>query len=125
MEARHRRPTGMVAFSIIWVGQIVSLLGTAMGQFGLTLWAYGVTGRATPLALIGFFFVTPMVVLGPFVGTLVDRGNRRLMMMLSDLAAALDTALILALYTTGNLQNGKTTLSPQANRLQCTLLVGG
>ena len=94
----------MAAFSIIWVGQVVSLLGTAMGQFALTLWAYGVTGRATPLALIGFFFVTPMVVLGPFVGTLVDRSNRRLMMMLSDLAAALNTALILILYATGSLQ---------------------
>jgi DHA3 family macrolide efflux protein-like MFS transporter len=103
-EFVQRRPTGMAAFTIVWFGQIVSLLGTAMTNFALTLWAYEVTGKATPLALMAFFFVTPMVALGPFVGTLVDRGNRRLMMMLSDLAAALSTLIILILHATGNLQ---------------------
>ena len=104
METPQKRPTGMVAFTVVWIGQVVSLLGTAMSNFALTLWAYEVTGKATPLALVGFFFVTPMVVLGPFVGVLVDRSNRKLMMMLSDLAAALTTVIVLILYATGNLQ---------------------
>ena len=103
MQQSQNRPTGMRGFTVVWIGQIVSLLGTAMSNFALTLWAYDVTGRATPLALVGFFFVTPMVVLGPLVGTLVDRGNRKLMMMLSDLAAALTTVIVLVLYATGNL----------------------
>jgi len=94
----------MVAFSVIWIGQVVSLLGTAMSQFGLTLWAYEVTGKATPLALVGFFFVAPQVALSPFVGVLVDRSNRKLMMMLSDLAAAATTVIVLTLYATDNLQ---------------------
>jgi len=94
----------MVGFTIVWIGQIVSLLGTAMSNFALTLWAYEVTGKATPLAMVGFFFVTPIVFLGPFVGVLVDRGNRRLMMMLSDLGAALVSTIVLVLYVTGNLQ---------------------
>jgi len=100
----QKPPTGMAAFTIVWIGQIFSLLGTAMSNFALTLWAYQVTGKATPLALVGFFFVTPIVVLAPFVGTLVDRSNRKLMMMLSDFAAALTTVAILILYTTGHLQ---------------------
>jgi DHA3 family macrolide efflux protein-like MFS transporter len=94
----------MAGFTLVWIGQIVSLLGTAMSQFGLTLWAYDVTGKATPLALIGFFFLTPMVVLGPFVGVLVDRGNRKLLMMVSDLAAALVTVVVFILYATNTLQ---------------------
>jgi DHA3 family macrolide efflux protein-like MFS transporter len=98
------RPTGMKTFSVIWVGQVASLLGTAMSNFALTLWAYEQTGKATPLAMIGFYFVLPQVALGPFIGVLVDRGNRRLMMMLSDLAAALTTVFILILLSTGNLQ---------------------
>ena len=104
METTSHRPTGMTAFVIVLAGQIVSLLGTAMSQFGLTLWAYKLTGKATPLALVGLFFVTPQIALAPFVGVLVDRGNRKLLMMLSDLAAALTTAAVLALYATGNLQ---------------------
>jgi len=57
MEVKQEPPTGMAAFTTIWIGQIVSLLGTAMSQFGLTLWAYEVTGKATPLALVGFFLI--------------------------------------------------------------------
>ena len=104
METAHPRPAGMTAFAVVWLGQVVSLLGTAMSTFGLTLWAYEVTGLATPLAMIGVFYVTPQVVLGPFVGVLVDRGNRKLLMMISDLGAALSTALVLALYASGSLQ---------------------
>lgn len=98
------RPAGMRAFTIIWIGQIVSLLGTAMTNFGLTIWAYEKTGQATALAMIGFFFITPMVVLSPVAGAIVDRSNRKLMMMLSDLAAGLTTIVVLVLFATGNLQ---------------------
>jgi len=94
----------MRTFVVVWIGQVVSLLGTAMTTFALTLWTYQVTGKATPLAMIGFFFVAPIVFLGPFVGVLVDRGNRKLMMMLSDLAAALTTAIVLLLYATDSLE---------------------
>jgi DHA3 family macrolide efflux protein-like MFS transporter len=104
MERARNRPAGMVGFVVVWFGQVVSLLGTAMSNFALTLWAYEVTGRATPLAMIGFFFLAPQVVLGPLVGVLVDRANRKLMMMVSDLAAAVVSATILVLHLTGNLQ---------------------
>ncbi len=96
---------GMRTFTIIWIGQILSLLGTAVGQYGLTLWAFDVSGgRATPLTLIGFFFMAPMIAFAPIVGVLVDRSNRKLMMMLSDLAAAAATLFILILYLSGKLQ---------------------
>ncbi|MFN8451442.1 MAG: hypothetical protein U0521_23365 [Anaerolineae bacterium] len=48
------RPTGMRAFLIVWAGQLVSLLGTAMTQFALTIWAYQLTQSATALALVAF-----------------------------------------------------------------------
>lgn len=95
---------GMRAFVIIWIGQVVSLLGTAMTNFGLTIWAYEETGQATTLALIAFFFGLPVVVLSPVAGAIVDRSNRRLMMMVSDLAAGLTTIVQLVLFATGNLE---------------------
>jgi len=102
--SQEQRPTGMRAFWIIWAGQVVSLLGTAMTNFGLTIWAYEKTGQATALALIGFFFITPMVILSPTAGAIVDRSNRKTMMMLSDLAAGLTTIVQLALLVSGNLE---------------------
>jgi MFS transporter, DHA3 family, macrolide efflux protein len=99
-----QRPSGMLGFTIVWVGQIVSLLGTSMTGFALTIWAYETTGSATALALVGFFFVTPMVIFSPIAGAIVDRHDRKLMMMLSDLASGLATIGILILYSTGYLQ---------------------
>jgi MFS family permease len=100
----QRRPMGMTAFVIIWIGQVVSLLGTAMTNFGLTIWAYQETGQATALALVGFFFMVPLLVVSPVAGALVDRSNRKLMMMLSDLGAGVVTIIQLTLFATGNLQ---------------------
>ena len=99
-----KRPTGMFGFTIVWVGQIISLLGTSMTGFAMTIWAYEKTNSATALALVGFFFVAPMLIVSPFAGALVDRYNRKLMMMLSDIASGIATIVILILYTTGNLQ---------------------
>lgn len=95
---------GMLGFTIVWLGQVISLLGTSMTTFALTIWAYETTGSATSLALIGFFFVTPMLIFSPFAGVIVDRHDRKLMMMISDLASGLATVAVLILYSMGNLQ---------------------
>src|SRR5690606_18282720 len=46
----------------------------------------------------------PLLVTAPLVGVLVDRHNRKLMMMLSDLAAGVITIAVLILYSAGTLQ---------------------
>ena len=98
------RPTGMTAFAVVWIGQVVSLLGTAMTGFALTIWAWQITGEATALALVGFFAFAPIVLMSPVAGALVDRWNRKLAMMISDLAAVLSTIVVLLLFSAGNLQ---------------------
>ncbi len=102
--SQSSRPKGMLAFTIIIIGQVISILGTSMSNFGLTIWAYQETKQATALALIGFFFVTPQVIIAPLAGAMVDRYNRRLMMMLSDLAAGFTTIIQLVLFATGSLE---------------------
>jgi DHA3 family macrolide efflux protein-like MFS transporter len=98
------KPMGMRAFAIIWLGQFVSLLGTGMTQFAITIYAWQITGKATALALMGFFAFGPTVLLSPVAGAIVDRANRKLVMMLSDLVSALMTGIILLLYLIGELQ---------------------
>jgi MFS family permease len=94
----------MTAFTIIWFGQLVSMLGTGMSRFALTIFAWELTGEATALAMVGFFSFGPTVLLSPFAGAIVDRANRKLVMMLSDLAAGLMTIVVLWLFATGRLQ---------------------
>nr|MBC8223358.1 MFS transporter [Candidatus Bathyarchaeota archaeon] len=103
-EPQTRRPTGMKGFTIIWFGQLVSLLGTGMTQFALTIWAWQATGEATALALVALFTAVPQILTSPLAGAIVDRYDRKHVMMLSDLAAGIATAAVLLLHTSGNLQ---------------------
>lgn len=100
----NTRFMGMRAFMLVWAGQFVSLLGTAMTQFALAIWAWELTGQATALALVAFFNFAPAVILSPLAGALVDRWNRKLVMMLSDLGAGVATIAVFLLYISGNLQ---------------------
>ncbi len=100
----EQRNWGMPGFTIIWVGQLISLVGSAMTMFALTFWAWQLTGKATALAMMGFFGFAPAIIVSPFAGALVDRWNRKLVMMLSDLATGMSTIIIFILYSMSVLQ---------------------
>jgi MFS family permease len=94
----------MTAFTIIWAGQFVSLLGTQMSRFALTIWTWDKTGAATAIALSNLFFMAPQMLMSPLAGALVDRWDRRLVMMLSDLGAGLATVAIYLLMSAGAME---------------------
>ncbi len=99
-----KRLSGMKGFTIVWIGQIVSVLASMMTNFGMTLWMYQQTESATAMAFMQVAFITPFLLISPIAGAMVDRYNRKLMMMLSDLGAVISTVAILILYTTGLLE---------------------
>jgi DHA3 family macrolide efflux protein-like MFS transporter len=104
METTTNRPSGMFGFTIVWLGQIVSVLASTMSHFALTIFMYQETGSATALGLMQVFFITPFLVISPIAGVMIDRYNRKLMMMVSDLGAGLATLAILALQAAGLLE---------------------
>jgi len=94
----------MRGFSVLWLGQAVSILGTGMTGFAMTIWAWQETGQATTLALVALFNFGPSVLLAPVAGALADRLNRKLVIALSDTAAGIATASLLTLHLTGALE---------------------
>ena len=74
-----------------------------MSSFALLIWIYDQTGRATNVALLGFFWFLPVIAFGPLAGVLVDRYDRRRIMLLADTGAAAMTVGILVLYASGTL----------------------
>jgi hypothetical protein len=104
MQNKTNRPSGMFGFTLVWLGQIVSVLATNMTTFALTIWVFEETGSATALGLVQVFFITPFLLITPFAGVMVDRHNRKIMMMVSDLAAGLATIAILVLQALGVLE---------------------
>src|SRR5215204_3503509 len=96
--------TGMPAFTILWFGQLISLIGTALFSFAIGIWLYQQTGLATTFTTMIFFSNIPRIMLSPFAGALVDRWNRKLTMMVSDLATGLTTIIVLFLMGSGSLE---------------------
>ena len=91
-------------FFTIWAGQAFSLIGSALVQFALVWWMTSQTGSATVLATATLFALLPQIILGPFVGALVDRWNRRLIMILADSGIALATGVLIYLFATDQIQ---------------------
>jgi len=96
--------SGMRLFAVIWSGQFFSLLGTYMSQFALGIWAWQRTGEATALALVALFSFGPSVIMFPIAGALVDRWNRKLVMMISDVASGIATIAVFLLLSSGRLE---------------------
>ena len=101
----------MKVFIIIWFGQLVSIVGSGLTRFALGLWVYQRTGSVTQFALIALSSILPHLILSPLAGVLVDRWNRRWVMILSDLGAGFGTFLIAILFFTDQLLSGISILS--------------
>jgi len=85
-------------FFLIWTGQAFSLLGSSLVQFALVWWLTQKTGSAMVLTTATLVALLPSVILGPFVGALVDRWNRRRVMIVADGMVAMATAVLVVLF---------------------------
>ncbi len=95
---------GTRTFGVVWLGQLVSTLGSSMTSFGLAIWVFQETGSATQLALIVTASRLPMLLVSPFAGALVDRWDRRRAMLLADTGAAFGTLVTMLLLISGVLE---------------------
>lgn len=85
-------------FFTIWGGQAVSIIGSQLVQFALIWYLTVLTGSATVLVTASLVGLLPNVILGPFIGTLVDRWDRRRIMLVSDTIIALATIGLAVLF---------------------------
>lgn len=96
--------SSMRAFLMLWFGQLVSVIGTGMTQFALALWIWEQTGEVTPVMLTTVCFFLPSVLFAPFAGTLIDRLNRKWLMIGCDTLAGAVTLALFILTATGSLE---------------------
>lgn len=96
--------SGMRSFLVIWTGQAFSLFGSQLVQFALIWWLTSQTGSGTVLATASLAGLLPQVILGPFIGPLIDRWNRRWTIMGADALVALATLVLAGLFASGMVQ---------------------
>ena len=88
-------------FYTIWAGQAVSLITSAILQMAIIFYLTEKTGSAMVLSMASLVGFLPYAVFGPAIGVLVDRHDRKKIMIGADLiiAAAGAVLAIVALYT--------------------------
>ncbi|WP_380281982.1 amino acid adenylation domain-containing protein [Kitasatospora purpeofusca] len=97
------RPT-MRRFLGVAAGQQISMIGSALTEFALPVWIYLTTGSLAQFGLLAACGLVPGILTAPLAGALVDRGDRRRIMLYGDVAAGLTQAVMLLLYLADSLQ---------------------
>lgn len=75
-------------FTLVAIGQLISLFGNAILRFALALYVLDATGSAAVFGSVTAIAVIPTILLSPFGGILSDRVNRRNIMVSLDFATA-------------------------------------
>jgi DHA3 family macrolide efflux protein-like MFS transporter len=97
-EKKHQ----MKNFMKILGGQGFSLVGSALVQFALVWWLTITTESAIVLVIGTIMALLPQIVVSPFAGVLVDRWDRRKVMVYSDSIMALMIVLLAFLFVQGS-----------------------
>ncbi|MDO5518744.1 MAG: MFS transporter [Clostridium sp.] len=76
-------------FTIMEIGQCISLFGNTLQRFALSLYILDITGSAAIFSILLSLTVIPQVILSPFGGAIADRFNKRNMMVVLDTISAI------------------------------------
>ena len=85
----------MKNFYKLWLGELISSIGSGMTAFALSVYVYKKTGSVSYVSLITLLSFMPSIVLSPIGGLLADRYDRRLLMIIGDLFSGLGLVYIL------------------------------
>lgn len=91
-------------FLILWSTQALSQLGSSMTSYALIVWSYTAKGSALTTALLSVCSYAPYVIMSIFAGSLSDKWNKKITMLVSDAFAALCTISIFILLKTNKLE---------------------
>ncbi len=90
-------------FDALLVGQVISLLGDVMLGAALSWFVFALTGTATSVSYLSIAIVAPNLLFSLVAGVLVDRWNRRRIMIASDMVRCFALLLIPVMYHAGGL----------------------
>lgn len=91
-------------FLFLWSGEFISAIGSGLTSFGLGVYVFGQTGKASAMALVTLLAFMPALLLNAPAGVLADRYDRRLLMVLGDSLSALGLIFILICMLNGEAQ---------------------
>lgn len=89
------------SFRLFWLGFTSSVLGDSLTRVALTRYVYEQTQSAAALGWLAFWYTGPVVVGGLIAGSLLDRFDRRIVMVIDNVIRGAAVACIPILHTLG------------------------
>ena len=99
-----QRPNGMRGLFIIWLGQMVSGVASSITAVALPIWIFSITDSGAAVGFLEFFYFGSYLLATLFAGILIDRFDRKLMMLAYDFLSLAGLAVLLVLQSAGILQ---------------------
>lgn len=90
-------------FLLLWSGQSLSQMGSAMTSFALIIWVYQRQCTAMSVALLSVFSYLPYVLVSIFAGALIDNINKKRMLLICNTVAAICSLFTFYLMSFGRL----------------------
>lgn len=91
------------AFPYLWLGQLISFLGSSITMIILPVVVYTLTGSTTTMGLVMAAYMLPNVIMLPISGWIVDRYNRTNIMLFTDVVRFLVMGIVATLLFANNL----------------------
>jgi fengycin family lipopeptide synthetase D len=94
----------MQLFLIVAIVQIISEVGTILSTFGTGIWVYQQTNALSQFAMMLLFGIVPTIIILPISGAIIDRLDRRLIILAADILSAVSSLYLLMLLYNNSLQ---------------------
>jgi len=89
---------------IIWLGQMIAGIASSITAVALPIWIFSITDSGTAVGLLEFFYFGSYLLVMLFAGILIDRSDRKAMMLMYDFLSLSGLAVLLLLERTGRLE---------------------
>ena len=90
-------------YRLFFGGQSVSLIGTWITRVATSWLVYRLTGSELLLGIVGFCGQIPTLVFTPFAGVIVERSNRRRILVITQVLSLLQSVALATLTLTGRI----------------------
>ncbi|MFW9900336.1 MAG: MFS transporter [Candidatus Thorarchaeota archaeon] len=88
-------------YIIFWIGQLFSVLGSSISQFAIIWWITDTTGSKMLLSLATFLYILPMTIVVALSGVIIDKWNRKRIIMVVDSLQAFVMVIIIIIFNIG------------------------
>src|SRR3990167_3666091 len=88
----------MYGFFLLWVGQLLSSIGSALPAFAFEVHVFQNTGNVSAYALIYVFLLIPGILFSPVAGIIVDTFNKKNILIVTNICMGINSLSIYLLF---------------------------